>query len=243
MSPKAGSSPSTENAPDRARPASDMSIFPRCRWTRISSTVGPPWLISVKRCASWSRTRSAARSRRRCCAASPPRLVSWRAGWRSDSGASTSRRRSTTCTVASARSIRWSAPAIRLRHRCTSRSSTASRWAPAHSTGATRDPSCMPTVASAHSCWTRRWAMPPPPQAIRASPQLEVRYRSTVPLGEPLLVRAELIDVLGVRAAIRGSISLEETPDDVLVEAEGRFLALRPEQAARLFGSRADGVD
>lgn len=73
--------------------------------------------------------------------------------------------------------------------------------------------------------------------------RLEVRYRSTVPLGEPLLVRAELIDVLGVRAAIRGSISLEETPDDVLVEAEGRFLALRPEQAARLFGSRADGVD
>ena len=70
--------------------------------------------------------------------------------------------------------------------------------------------------------------------------RLEVRYRSTVPLDEPLLVRAELIDVLGVRAAIRGSISLEAAPDDVVVEAEGRFLALRPEQAARLFGSRAD---
>ena len=45
-----------------------------------------------------------------------------------------------------------------------------------------------------------------------------------------------LIDVLGIRAAIQGSISLASAPDDVLVEAEGRFLALRPEQASRLFG-------
>ena len=66
--------------------------------------------------------------------------------------------------------------------------------------------------------------------------RLEVRYRATVPLGEPLRLHAELIDVLGVRAAVRGSISLATAPDDALVEAEGRFLALRPEQATRLFG-------
>lgn len=66
--------------------------------------------------------------------------------------------------------------------------------------------------------------------------RLQVRYRSTVPLGQPLRLEAELIDVLGVRAAVRGSISLAAVPDDALVEAEGRFLALRPEQAARLFG-------
>ena len=68
--------------------------------------------------------------------------------------------------------------------------------------------------------------------------RLQLRYRSTVPLGQPLRIRARLIDVLGVRAAIRGSISLASDPDDALVEAEGRFLALRAEQAARLFGSR-----
>jgi acyl-coenzyme A thioesterase PaaI-like protein len=66
--------------------------------------------------------------------------------------------------------------------------------------------------------------------------RLEVRYRSAVPLGQPLRLQARLIDVLGVRAAIRGSISLAAAPDDALVEAEGRFLALRREQATRLFG-------
>ncbi len=72
--------------------------------------------------------------------------------------------------------------------------------------------------------------------------RLEVRYRSTVPLGQPLRLQARLIDVLGVRAAIRGSISLATDPDDSLVEAEGRFLALRPEQAARLFGGISEPV-
>jgi acyl-coenzyme A thioesterase PaaI-like protein len=66
--------------------------------------------------------------------------------------------------------------------------------------------------------------------------RLEVRYRSTVPLGEPLRLEAELVDVLGVRSAVRGSITLASAPDDPLVEAEGRFLALRREQASRLFG-------
>jgi acyl-coenzyme A thioesterase PaaI-like protein len=66
--------------------------------------------------------------------------------------------------------------------------------------------------------------------------RLEVRYRATVPLGQPLRLQASLIDVLGVRAAVRGSISLATAPDDTLVEAEGRFVALRPEQATRLFG-------
>lgn len=70
--------------------------------------------------------------------------------------------------------------------------------------------------------------------------RLEVRYRATVPLGQPLRLEARLIDVLGIRAAIRGSISLVAAPDEALVEAEGRFLALRPEQADRLFGSAGE---
>ena len=69
--------------------------------------------------------------------------------------------------------------------------------------------------------------------------RLEVRYRATVPLGQPLRLQARFIDVLGVRSAIRGSISLAMAPDDALVEAEGRFLALRSEQATRLFGDPA----
>ena len=73
--------------------------------------------------------------------------------------------------------------------------------------------------------------------------RLEVRYRSTVPLGKPLRLHARLIDVLGVRAALRSSISLASAPDVPLVEAEGRFLALREEQATRLFGGSSTHTD
>lgn len=66
--------------------------------------------------------------------------------------------------------------------------------------------------------------------------RLEVRYRDVVPLDQPLQLRAEFIDVLGIRSAVRGSISLAASPETSLVEAEGRFLALRREQATRLFG-------
>lgn len=66
--------------------------------------------------------------------------------------------------------------------------------------------------------------------------RLHVRYFTAVPLGEPLRLQAHFVDALGVRAAIRGSISLASEPDTTLVEAEGSFLALRPEQSDRLFG-------
>lgn len=66
--------------------------------------------------------------------------------------------------------------------------------------------------------------------------RLQVRYRSAVPLGASLVVRGRVIDVLGVRVAVRGTIGLATDPDTALVEADGRFLMLRPEQARRLFG-------
>jgi acyl-coenzyme A thioesterase PaaI-like protein len=75
----------------------------------------------------------------------------------------------------------------------------------------------------------------PPPVSRR----LQVRYRAAVPLGRPLVVRGAVDDVLGVRVAVRGTIALADDPDAVLVEAEGRFLTLRPEQAHRLFGRPA----
>jgi acyl-coenzyme A thioesterase PaaI-like protein len=70
--------------------------------------------------------------------------------------------------------------------------------------------------------------------------RLMVRYRATVPLGEPLRLEARFVDVLGVRSAIQSSIRLAAAPEDVLVEAEGRFLALRSEQADRLFGDGSE---
>ncbi len=69
--------------------------------------------------------------------------------------------------------------------------------------------------------------------------RLSVRYRTAVPLGSPLVLRGEVLDVLGVRVAVRGTISLAGDDSGALVEADGRFLMLRPEQAQRLFGSGA----
>jgi len=73
--------------------------------------------------------------------------------------------------------------------------------------------------------------------------RLQIRYRDAVPLGQPLLLQARLVDVLGVRAAITGSIALVAAPDTSLVEAAGRFLALRAEQATRLFGDVAERTE
>lgn len=71
--------------------------------------------------------------------------------------------------------------------------------------------------------------------------RLQVRYRAAVPLGRALVVRGAVDDVLGVRVAVRGTIALADDPDAALVEAEGRFLTLRPEQAHRLFGRPRPG--
>ena len=68
--------------------------------------------------------------------------------------------------------------------------------------------------------------------------RLQVRYRSPVPLGAPLRLHAAVVDVLGARVAVRGTVSLAAAPDDVLVEAEGRFMTLNRAQAVRLFGDR-----
>jgi acyl-CoA thioesterase FadM len=66
--------------------------------------------------------------------------------------------------------------------------------------------------------------------------RLHVRYRGPVPLQVPLRLHGEVIDVLGARVAVRGTITRLDEPDAVLVEAEGRFMTLRKEQAQRLFG-------
>jgi hypothetical protein len=72
--------------------------------------------------------------------------------------------------------------------------------------------------------------------------RLHVRYLSAVPLGAPLALRAEVIDVLGIRVAVRGTISLATQPETSLVQADGRFLMLSPEQARRLFRPAGAGA-
>lgn len=68
--------------------------------------------------------------------------------------------------------------------------------------------------------------------------RLQLRYRAPVPLGRPLRLRAEVVDVLGARVAVQGVLGLADAPDEPLVQADGRFMTLRREQAVRLFGER-----
>jgi acyl-coenzyme A thioesterase PaaI-like protein len=64
---------------------------------------------------------------------------------------------------------------------------------------------------------------------------LTVTYRRPVPLGVPLLVTGEIGTTDGRRTTAVGRLVAEETPDRVLADAEGLFVALRPEQAAGVF--------
>jgi len=74
--------------------------------------------------------------------------------------------------------------------------------------------------------------------------KLETRYLAPVPLQTPLRLTAEVSEVNGRRVTARGVIATAADPDTVLVEATGAFVALRPEQAGRLFGGiRPDATD
>jgi acyl-CoA thioesterase FadM len=68
---------------------------------------------------------------------------------------------------------------------------------------------------------------------------LSVRYRRPVPLDVPLRVWARVVKVEGRRISAVGGITTAAEPDIPLVEAEGRFARLRPDQAGRLFGRLA----
>jgi len=64
---------------------------------------------------------------------------------------------------------------------------------------------------------------------------LTVTYRRPVQLGVPLRVTGEIATVDGRRTTAVGRLVAEDQPDRVLAEAEGLFVALRPEQAADVF--------
>jgi len=78
-------------------------------------------------------------------------------------------------------------------------------------------------------------------RAIRAAGRggltatLTVTYRRPVRLGVPLLASAELAGTDGRRTTATARLVAEDDPGTTLAEAEGLFVALRPERAADVF--------
>ncbi|GAA4615449.1 PaaI family thioesterase [Saccharopolyspora hordei] len=66
--------------------------------------------------------------------------------------------------------------------------------------------------------------------------KLDLRYRRPVPLLTPLRIVGQVERVDGRWTEAFATISTEEDPDTVLVEARGVFVVPNAEQAARLFG-------
>jgi uncharacterized protein (TIGR00369 family) len=64
---------------------------------------------------------------------------------------------------------------------------------------------------------------------------LTVRYRRPVRLGVPLLGTAEIDTADGRRTTARARLVEENDPGTTLAEAEGLFVALRPDRAAQVF--------
>jgi acyl-coenzyme A thioesterase PaaI-like protein len=71
---------------------------------------------------------------------------------------------------------------------------------------------------------------------------LSVRYRRPVPLGTPLLVRAELGTTEGRRATATATLTTAADPGTVLAEGEAVLVALRPERAAEVFAPTGRSV-
>jgi acyl-coenzyme A thioesterase PaaI-like protein len=74
---------------------------------------------------------------------------------------------------------------------------------------------------------------------IGVTTDLSLRYRRPVPLDVPIRVWAEVVEIDGRRTAVEGGITTVDEPGVQLVEAEGRFVKLRPDQAERLFARSA----
>jgi acyl-coenzyme A thioesterase PaaI-like protein len=64
---------------------------------------------------------------------------------------------------------------------------------------------------------------------------LELRYLRPVPLETPLLLTARVTATEGRKRTVYGSIASADDRDTPLVEAEGTFLSLRPDQTSALF--------
>jgi acyl-coenzyme A thioesterase PaaI-like protein len=85
-------------------------------------------------------------------------------------------------------------------------------------------------------------------RAIRAAGRggltatLTVTYRRPVPLGVALLATAEMGTTDGRRTTAHARLVAEDAPETTLAEAEGLFVALRPERAADVFANAGRDV-
>jgi len=66
--------------------------------------------------------------------------------------------------------------------------------------------------------------------------RLNMAYLAPVPLRTPLRLTAVVDEVTGRRVTATGTIATEADPGTILVSATGTFVALRADQARRLFG-------
>jgi uncharacterized protein (TIGR00369 family) len=71
---------------------------------------------------------------------------------------------------------------------------------------------------------------------------LTVTYRRPVQLGVPLVATAEIGTTDGRRTTATARIVAEDDPGSTLAEAEGLFVALRPERAADVFAATGRDV-
>jgi acyl-coenzyme A thioesterase PaaI-like protein len=71
---------------------------------------------------------------------------------------------------------------------------------------------------------------------------LTVTYRRPVPLGVPLLVTGEMGTADGRRTTASARLVAEDDPGTTLAEADGLFVALRPERAADVFAATGRDV-
>lgn len=78
---------------------------------------------------------------------------------------------------------------------------------------------------------------------VGVTTNLEVRYRRPVPLGVPLRIWAEAVDVDGQRTTVQGAIATAAEPDVALVEGHARFLSLSEEQTKRMLPGLFGGPD
>jgi hypothetical protein len=69
---------------------------------------------------------------------------------------------------------------------------------------------------------------------------LSVRYRRPVPLDVPIRVWGRVVEAEGPITSVVGGITTVGEPDVPLVEAEGQFWRLQPDQARRMFAGLAD---
>ncbi len=64
---------------------------------------------------------------------------------------------------------------------------------------------------------------------------LHTRYQGPVPLETPLLVGAHVTRTHNRKTFVKGTITTEDAPSTILVEADGTFIAPAPEVARALF--------